>query len=133
MVMDSTGMVDDKSGRAQPGWPVLLGFGLATRVIVVVLGCVLAHPAGRVAQAPGGHRWIEPWYRWDGNWYAEIAERGYSYRPGSESSVAFLPMLPLLMRAGGRPGTGPPLGGPHHRPTWRSRSGWPCSADAHPG
>lgn len=36
--------------------------------------------------------------RWDGGWYAEIAERGYWYRPGQQSPVAFFPLYPLLIR-----------------------------------
>ena len=33
-------------------------------------------------------------------WYLDISQRGYSYRPGSESSVAFMPLLPLLIKIG---------------------------------
>jgi hypothetical protein len=120
MVTDQIAPVDDLSGRTEPSWSALLAFGLATRVIVVVLGCVIGLPVSpfegrdaeflgeggmsplrRDAQAFGCNPWIEPWYHWDATWYAEIAERGYSYQPGTESSVAFMPMLPLLIRAGG--------------------------------
>jgi len=34
---------------------------------------------------------------WDGQWYLEIAERGYSYSPDVRSSVAFFPAYPLLV------------------------------------
>jgi hypothetical protein len=44
--------------------------------------------------------WIEPWYHFDSLWYAHISERGYAYAPGRSSSVAFLPLLPLVMRTG---------------------------------
>jgi len=107
------------SNQAQPSWRALLAFGLATRVIVVVVGCLVARPENplrdqaafsthndgmnprhRQALTLGNRPLIQSWYRWDAMWYAEIAERGYSHRPGAESSVAFMPMLPLLMRAG---------------------------------
>jgi hypothetical protein len=107
-------------------WAVLFAFGLGTRVVIVLLGCLLArpsHPPWLDARDPsgnptvnttyldassaGGRRWIAPWYRWDGLWYAEICERGYSYEPGKQSSVAFLPLLPLLMSAGATVGLDP--------------------------
>lgn len=117
MATDLAPAADEPSSRAQPSWTALLAFGLATRVIVVVVGCLVARPedpvSTRAAFSPNndgmnprhrqalcqGHRpLIQAWYRWDAMWYAEIAERGYSYNPGQESSVAFMPMLPLLMR-----------------------------------
>src|SRR5262249_30670158 len=57
------------------------------------------NPRHRHELSLGSRPWIESWYRWDAMWYADIAERGYSYRPGEQSSVAFMPMLPILMRA----------------------------------
>jgi hypothetical protein len=105
---------------------VLFAFGLATRVVVVLLGCLLAQPSHPVwldardsagnptvnttyldASSSDGRRWIGPWYRWDALWYAEICEQGYSYEPGRQSSVAFLPLLPLVMRAGAAVGLDP--------------------------
>ncbi|MGO9466729.1 MAG: mannosyltransferase family protein [Isosphaeraceae bacterium] len=119
MAMELAPGADDVSYADQPSWSALLAFGLATRVIVVVMGCLIARPENPVTSGAAfwthndgmnprhrqaltrGHRpWIQSWYRWDAMWYAEIAERGYSYRPGRQSSVAFMPMLPLLMRAG---------------------------------
>lgn len=35
---------------------------------------------------------------WDGKWYTEIADKGYSYSDGEMSSVAFLPVFPLAGR-----------------------------------
>jgi hypothetical protein len=119
MATELAAAADYRSDRTQPSWSAFLAFGLVTRIIVVVIGCWMARPAdpvrGREAfslhnegmnprhrqELTLGHRpLIQSWYRWDAMWYAEIAERGYSYRPGRESSVAFMPMLPLLMRAG---------------------------------
>jgi Gpi18-like mannosyltransferase len=84
---------------------------------VVVLGCLFAarewpcpvhghnlermydRHFARLQAGPG--RLIEPWYHWDAVWYAEISCEGYSYTPGRMSSVAFLPLLPLLMAGAG--------------------------------
>jgi hypothetical protein len=112
--------------RIQPTWRALVAFGLATRLCVVVLGCSLALPESSIkspaarsrhndamnqrhlaALSGGSRRWIEPWYRWDAMWYVDITERGYSYRPGVWSSVAFLPLLPLLIKLGTTAGFDP--------------------------
>jgi Mannosyltransferase (PIG-V) len=112
--------------RNQPTWRALVAFGLGTRLCVVVLGCLLALPESSVkspaarsqhndgmnlrhlaALSSGSRRWIEPWYRWDAMWYLDITERGYSYRPGVWSSVAFLPLLPLLVKLGTAAGLDP--------------------------
>jgi hypothetical protein len=118
MATDPAAAASDLSHRAKPSWLALFAFGLATRVIVVVAGCLVARPDASLANQAafsthndgmnprhrqelslGSRPWIESWYRWDAMWYADIAERGYSYRPGEQSSVAFMPMLPILMRA----------------------------------
>ncbi len=44
--------------------------------------------------------WFAGWVRYDSQWYHEIASDGYFYRVGEQSSVAFFPAYPMLMRAG---------------------------------
>jgi hypothetical protein len=101
-----------------PGWWALIAFGAASRVIVLVVGCLLARPVSLTdfppsmlanksetarkleAMSTGSRRWIQPWYRWDAFWYLDIAERGYSYYPGEQSNVAFMPLLPMIVSAG---------------------------------
>ena len=39
------------------------------------------------------------WVGWDSSWYMRIAEEGYRYSPGEQSSVAFFPLYPLAIRA----------------------------------
>jgi hypothetical protein len=63
--------------------------------------------AGFPELSVNGRRWVEPWYRWDARWYARIATRGYELEEGRESSVAFFPLLPVLMAAGARAGLDP--------------------------
>lgn len=38
------------------------------------------------------------WVHWDSEWYARIAQEGYSYQPGQQSPVAFFPLYPLVIR-----------------------------------
>lgn len=40
----------------------------------------------------------ETFAAWDSGWYFDIAQRGYYYRPDGQSSVAFFPLYPMLMR-----------------------------------
>ncbi|MEO0561667.1 MAG: mannosyltransferase family protein [Chloroflexota bacterium] len=42
---------------------------------------------------------LDVWARWDSGFYLSIAERGYFFQLGQQSSVAFFPMYPLLMAA----------------------------------
>ncbi len=113
------------TGRRYPrtSWPALFVFGLISRISIVLFGCqvaVIERPAWLHIQdeelvasgnrnlntrhldalSLGRRRWIEPWYRWDAIWYAEISQRRYTYEAGRQSSVAFLPLLPLIMTAG---------------------------------
>lgn len=54
---------------------------------------------------------LDMWLRWDARWYGQIATRGYEFLRGEQSSVAFFPLYPLLMRAVGATGLPPLLGG----------------------
>ena len=44
-------------------------------------------------------RFVEVFAAWDSGWYWDIAMRGYYFRPDGQSSVAFFPLYPMLMRA----------------------------------
>jgi Gpi18-like mannosyltransferase len=44
------------------------------------------------------HPFVNMWARWDGGWYLDIAKHGYSFVPGKQSSVAFFPLYPYLIR-----------------------------------
>jgi hypothetical protein len=54
-----------------------------------------------VGLAASSRDWLAIWSNWDAGWYLRIAQEGYSYRPGEQSSVASAPGLPLLMHLGG--------------------------------
>ena len=36
--------------------------------------------------------------RWDAGWYANIAENGYRYAAGTQSTIAFFPLFPTMIR-----------------------------------
>lgn len=44
-------------------------------------------------------KFAELFIAWDSGWYWDIALRGYYFRPDGQSSVAFFPLYPMLMRA----------------------------------
>ena len=48
---------------------------------------------------PAAADFVGSFAAWDGYWYKQIAEVGYSYDPATQSSVAFFPGYPLLGRA----------------------------------
>jgi Gpi18-like mannosyltransferase len=81
---------------------VLVGVLAVFVGVTVVLTAVVAScggPAGsgvpRPVTVPG---WLAGWCQWDGRWYLRIAESGYFYTPGRQSSVAFFPAFPMLLR-----------------------------------
>lgn len=48
-------------------------------------------------------KFVEIFAAWDSGWYWDIATRGYYFRPDAQSSVAFFPLYPMLMRAAAAP------------------------------
>jgi len=41
---------------------------------------------------------LDLFFRWDSGWYLSIVKNGYFYTPGKESSVAFFPLYPMLIK-----------------------------------
>jgi hypothetical protein len=87
------------------------GRGLLAAVLAVFVGVtaaltvVVAHfagPAGPGAVWPGVvSPWLAGWCQGDGTWYLRIADSGYFYTPGRQSSIAFFPVFPMLLRGFG--------------------------------
>src|SRR6266508_3281442 len=44
-------------------------------------------------------KFAEIFAAWDSGWYFDIASRGYYFNPHGQSSIAFFPLYPMLMRA----------------------------------
>ncbi|MCI0465354.1 MAG: hypothetical protein L0Z62_51190 [Gemmataceae bacterium] len=86
------------------GWFDFLCAGLLCYYLtglIVVLGVLVSHqylkPAPHPAGPPGDL--LDAFARWDGRWYVQILQHGYTYDPHRHSSIAFFPAFPLLGRA----------------------------------
>lgn len=80
--------------------------GAATLLIAGVANALIVpsplKPAFRVPM-PWRETFFETLAVWDSAWYLDIARSGYFFDPDAESSVAFFPLYPLLIRAGAAP------------------------------
>src|SRR5947209_10799589 len=82
-------------------WQALFLFLGFAAVLYLVMGLVAPHlPAGGHPVAPRftGPSWLRGWAQWDSGWYRSIVTNGYSYVRGRQSSIAFFPAYPLLVR-----------------------------------
>ena len=68
----------------------------------VLAGITMRHDTHKLQTLPRPvfpkNRWLDAWVKWDAGWYETIANHGYSYRPGKQSSIAYFPSYPLSMR-----------------------------------
>ena len=93
--------VGEGDGVGNDGRLVLLAFlGIAALLFVVsaVASVWLPDPGKQVNPHFLGWRWLQGWVQWDSGWYAAIADGGYGYIPGRQSTIAFFPAYPLAMR-----------------------------------
>jgi Gpi18-like mannosyltransferase len=69
---------------------------VATRIAMLVIAFV----GTKLFAAPGDSppRWLDVFSRFDGLWYLKIARDGYFFDPSRQSSIAFAPLFPMLMR-----------------------------------
>src|SRR5215210_6696521 len=93
--------VADGGGGAAGRRAVLAFLGIAAVLFVVsAVGSLwLPDPGDQVIPPFHGWRWLQGWAEWDSGWYSAIAQGGYGYIPGHQSTIAFFPSYPLLMRA----------------------------------
>lgn len=84
-------------------WQAAALFVGVAAVLFLVMGVVaprLPEASGlRLAPAFTGPGWLAGWAQWDSGWYHQIATHGYSYVAGQQSTVAFFPAYPLVVRA----------------------------------
>ena len=79
-------------------------YSITTFVVLlgVMLGISLFNPSfnidARADDARSGNAVLDGMTNWDGGWYVGIVKEGYDYDPGRESSVAFFPAYPLMVR-----------------------------------
>jgi hypothetical protein len=79
---------------------------LSTRLAIFAIGLATFRLPLDPANDLSPNHLLSALSRWDGGWYLGIAENGYDYTDGEFQSVAFSPLLPLLMR-----GVAPLFGG----------------------
>jgi hypothetical protein len=113
------------AGPAAPGiaaepqvpraWQAVVVFLALAAVLYLVMGLV----APRLPEAPGphlappftGHAWLKGWAQWDSGWYERIATDGYSWVRGQQTTVAFFPAYPLVVRGVAAAGADPYVAG----------------------
>jgi len=91
-------------GGIAGGRRALMAFAAIATVLFVVSAVAsvwLPDPGNQVIPPFHGWRWLQGWAQWDSGWYSGIAQGGYGYIPGRQSTIAFFPSYPLLMRAVG--------------------------------
>ena len=91
-------------GRVSPAVADVTFALVATRVATISIAFI-----GNLLFAPYGTRsftlpferlkFAEVFAAWDSGWYFDIASRGYYFNADGQSSIAFFPLYPLLMRA----------------------------------
>jgi hypothetical protein len=93
--------IDEAGGRSVDLRRALVAFAVCAGVAYAVMALVVPHlpkPNDGVLPPFTGPSWLKGWAQWDSGWYHGIATEGYSYVPGRQSSIAFFPAYPLLVR-----------------------------------
>jgi hypothetical protein len=88
--------------RTATGWLVRRAavVYLAIAVVLTAIGALaLRLPDAHPTVDFDGSTIVGGWCRFDCGWYVDIADHGYSYVRGEQSSVAFFPGYPLVARA----------------------------------
>ena len=83
----------------------LFGLGLGFVILLQIAASLSAH--ANVARLASYQPWLPNYSnaevpllaRWDSGWYRAVAEWGYYLKPGQDSTVAFFPLYPLLIKA----------------------------------
>ena len=84
--------------------PVFIAVVLGTKGVAFVGNVLLPQVQARGVSMPfEAVRFAETFAAWDSGWYWTIARHGYRYNAGGQSSIAFFPLYPLLMRGLARP------------------------------
>ncbi|HXY93749.1 MAG TPA: hypothetical protein VEP49_14805, partial [Acidimicrobiia bacterium] len=72
---------------------------IAIAIVLTAVGALAVNLAGADSTFSFPGRYVVGgWCRFDCGWYMRIADHGYSYTPGVQSSVAFFPGYPLVAR-----------------------------------
>ncbi|MCW2508542.1 MAG: putative lipoprotein [Modestobacter sp.] len=80
---------------------IAVGAFVAMVALTSLLAWSVFREVGSTFAPLDGPAWLDAWFHGDSGWYYAIAEDGYSYVPGVQSSIAFFPAYPLLVHAVG--------------------------------
>lgn len=79
---------------------VVLATQLATFAVGFLANTLFVRGRARLFAMPfRREKFAETFAAWDSGWFFDIARRGYYFNPDGQSSIAFFPLYPLLMRA----------------------------------
>lgn len=78
---------------------IFVGLGVFVWIAVWFGNTHVTHDAYFPVRSAIGESWFGGWARWDAEWYRTIVREGYVYFPGVQSSVAFWPTYPLVVKA----------------------------------
>jgi Gpi18-like mannosyltransferase len=84
---------------------------IALAIVGTLSLLVAGGPVARFSDELAAWPFLDMWARWDAQWYRSIALEGYFFDPARQSSVAFFPLYPLLIRGMVWLGFGPLSGG----------------------
>jgi hypothetical protein len=83
-------------------WQAVLAFAAMAAVLFLVMAVLSPRlstpPMTPLAPAFHGPSWLRGWAQWDSAWYYRIASEGYSFAGRAQSTVAFFPLYPLIVR-----------------------------------
>lgn len=95
-------LIDDSTANRQhaellrgASWVVMAFVASRALIVSVILLSRIIIAPGQFSH-PGGL--LSVLTHWDGGWYLQIADRGYSFTPGAPSNLGFFPLYPLLVR-----------------------------------
>jgi hypothetical protein len=74
-------------------------FLLLTAPLTLVVGLSAPHRfSARALTYLTGPAWLDGWIEYDSGWYYRIVTDGYFFIPGQQSSIAFFPSYPVVVR-----------------------------------
>jgi len=78
-------------------------FRLCTSLLAWIANITVPHLQDqRFTVMAAAHPFWDAFARYDAGWYHGIASKGYVYGAGGRNNLAFFPLYPMLMRAGGK-------------------------------
>jgi len=76
----------------------IFAFFAYSRLLILLVGWLSTYVVPKAEWYGNPQSIVDLFFRWDSGWYLSIVQNGYSYVPGQQSSVAFFPLYPLLVK-----------------------------------